>query len=87
MQRECGMVSAEHRGCVQTEGQESSKCLRYMSKLVWQEPGFVYGMECARWLGLDCGGCESEQRTRLTESPTFPMCRMQRKECKNSLPQ
>lgn len=81
------MVSAEQRGCVHTEGQKSSKCLRYMSKLVWQEPGFVYGMECARWLRLDCGGCEQEQRHRPTERAAFPMCVIQRKECTNSLPQ
>lgn len=62
MGRECIMVSVEQRECVQTEGQENSTCLRYVSKRAWQEPGFVYRLGHAGWLELDCRGCEAEQR-------------------------
>lgn len=79
-----GAISKRKRG-VKTQRQESSKDLRCLSKPVWLEPGFIYAVKCARWLGLDYGGCASGQGHRYAGRAPFPLCILQRKKCKNSL--
>lgn len=84
MGKEYRVGSAEQRGCVRLQGQESSKYLRHMNQTRVTRAWVCIRDEVCRvtgWIVEDV----RQSKDRPAENTTFPVCRLQRKECENSL--
>lgn len=76
----------EAKRAYKNTGQESSKCLRCMSKPVWLEPGLRKGCSVhGGWGRLWSVGFRA--RTRICRKSIFPHVHFMRKKCKSSLAQ